>query len=129
MAKSKKPTKSNSKAKSSKKPAPKAAARPKASGKSTLGGFYRKLWSKPDMMEKFSSSPAGRDAVIAQSNLTPAHQKLVAKGCLRDVMQELAGVRAVAGANNTVNNVVSANGGVDCGHAECQAFMNAVKSA
>jgi hypothetical protein len=127
MAKSKKPTKkSNSKPKSSKKPASKAAARSKTAGKSTLGGFYRKLWSKPDLMEKFSSSPAGRDAVIAQSNLTPAHQELVAKGCLRDVMQELAG--APASPSNTVNNVVSANGGVDCGHPECQAFMNAVKS-
>jgi hypothetical protein len=128
MAKSKKPTKRNSKAKSSKKPASKAAARPKTAGKSALGGFYRKLWSKPDMMEKFSSGPAGRDAVIAQSNLTPAHQKLVAKGCLRDVMQALAGAPAVASANNTVPNYVSA-AAVDCGHPECQAFMNAVKPA
>jgi hypothetical protein len=126
MPKSKKPTKRNPKAKSSKKPAPRAAARPKTGGKSTLGAFYRKLWSKPDLMEKFSSSPAGRDAVIAQSNLTPAHQKLVARGCLRDVMQELAG--APAAASSTVPNYVH-DAGVDCGHPECQAFMKSVKPA
>jgi hypothetical protein len=127
MAKSKKPTKVKSKAKSSKKPASKAA-RPRTAGKSALSGFYRKLWSKPDLMEKFTSGPAGRDAVISQSNLTPAHRKLVARGCLRDVMQALAGAPAVASASNTVPNYVHA-AAVDCGHPECQAFMNAVKPA
>jgi hypothetical protein len=128
MAKSKKPTKVKPKAKPSKKPASKSAAPSKTAGRSALGGFYRKLWSKPDLMEKFSSGPAGRDAVIAQSNLTPAHRKLVAKGCLRDVMQALAGATAVSSANTTVPNYVH-DAGVDCGHPECQAFMNAVKPA
>jgi hypothetical protein len=110
MAKSKKPTKSRPKSKPTR--------------KVTLAGFFRKLWNKPKLLERFSSGKAGRAEVLGMFNLSTRHRKVLDEGCVRDIIQELAGVPRMAGAENTVINTADE---VTCGHPECKAFMRALK--
>ena len=110
MAKAKKPSKQ-------KRPARKPAA------KIELGAFFRKLWSKPALLEQFSASPQGRDQVLDKFNLSARHRDMLARGCMREIIPELAGVKAMAENNTVVNCSYQA----ECGHAECAAFMAAVK--
>lgn len=109
MAKAKKPSK--------KSPAKRAAA------KIELGAFFRKLWSKPALLEQFSASPQGRDQVLDKFNLSARHRDMLARGCMREIIPELAGVKAMAENSTVVNCSYQA----ECGHAECAAFMAAVK--
>jgi hypothetical protein len=141
MAKAKKPkTKANKSAARKPVAKAKAAGRSKAAGRTKtvrktspsggngLAGFLRKLSSQPDTLERFSSSPAGREQVLADSALSAPHKELLAKGCVRDIIGALAGVPA-ATQNNTVIIATANANQLECGHAECTAFMTAVKSA
>ena len=110
MAKAKRPSK--------KSPAKKAAA------KVDLAAFFRKLWSKPNLLEQFSASPEGRDQVLDKFNLSARHREMLVRGCMREIIPELAGVKAL-GENNTV---VCVGDEAECGHRECAAFFAAVKS-
>ena len=114
MAKAKKPSK--------KRPAKKAGAK-RPAAKIELRAFFRKLWSKPAMLEQFSASPQGRDQVLDKFNLSARHREMLVRGCMREIIPELAGVKAMADNNTVVNCGYQA----DCGHAECAAFMAAVK--
>lgn len=138
MAKAKKPKMKKSAAR---KPVAKAkaAGRSKAAGKTKtvrktspsggngLAGFFRKLSSQPDTLERFSSSPAGREQVLADSALSAPHKELLAKGCVRDIIGALAGVPTTSVQSNTIIVTTSANQ-LACGHPECQAFMEAAKA-
>lgn len=88
----------------------------------SLAAFFRKLWSRKDLLERFSSGPEARAEVLREFNLAPAHRKVLEKGCVRDIIGALAGVSAP---NSTV--VIDSSDVVTCGHAECEAFMSAVK--
>ena len=109
MAKAKKPTK--------KSPAKKASA------KIDLAAFFRRLWSRPALLEQFSASPEGRDQVLDKFNLAERHRDMLVRGCMREIIPELAGVK-VMGENSTV---VSSCYEAECGHRECAAFLAAVK--
>ena len=110
MAKAKKPTK--------KSPAKKASA------KIDLAVFFRRLWSKPALLEQFSASPEGRDQVLDKFNLSERHRDMLVRGCMREIIPELAGVKAMMGENSTV---VWSGDEAECGHRECAAFLAAVK--
>lgn len=100
----------------------KTGVKSKAPRRVKLAGFFRKLWSKPELMEKFSSSPAGRAEVLAQFNLSGAHKKLISEGCVRDIMQELAGFKPRTESSSVL--VCDDDGEhIDCGHPECKAFV------
>jgi|SRR5690242_15346878 hypothetical protein len=96
-----------------------------------LAAFFRSLWSKPGLLERFSSSPEGRAEVLKKFNLDPAHARMLEAGCVRDIIRELAGVKTggkptrMMMANSTVINCTD---DVDCGHEECRAFSLAVRS-
>jgi hypothetical protein len=110
------------------KPANRRSAR-KTAPRVPLAAFFRRLWSKPAMLERFSSSPEGRAEVLGKFNLHPDHTKILQAGCVRDVIRELAGVKPtkarMAFANSTV---INATDEVDCGHEECRAFSLAVRN-
>lgn len=106
----------------SKKPAKKSSAK-KAAAKIELGAFFRRLWSKPAMLEQFSASPEGRDQVLSKFNLAERHRDMLVRGCMREIIPELAGVKTMA-ENSTVVNCTDE---VECGHPECAAFMAVVK--
>lgn len=95
----------------------------KAPARVDLAAFFRKLWSKPAMLEHFSASPEGRDEVLAKFNLSPRHREMLTRACMREIIPELAGVKAMA-ENSTV---INSSDVAECGHAECTAFMAAVK--
>jgi len=105
----------------------------KAAPRVPLATFFRRLWSKPALLERFSSSPEGRAEVLDKFNLHPDHKQMLHKGCVRDVIRELAGVKTNSGPkrqrmileNSTVINCTDE---VDCGHAECAAFATAVRN-
>lgn len=118
MAKSRKPAR---------RPARKTAARV------PLAAFFRRLWSKPELLDRFSASPEGRAEVLAKFNLHPDHKEMLHKGCIRDVIRELAGVKPARGAKATRmmmanSTVINCTDDVDCGHMECRAFALAVRN-
>jgi hypothetical protein len=92
-----------------------------------LAAFFRRLWGKPALLERFSSSPEGRAEVLGKFNLHPDHARMLQAGCVRDVIRELAGVKPsrMTLANSTVINCTDE---VDCGHEECRAFALAVRN-
>jgi hypothetical protein len=98
-----------------------AKSRKPAKRKVGLAPFFRKLAKSPNLLEKFSSGEQGRTEVLGTFNLAARHRKMLAEGCIRDIISELAGVAP----NSTV--VVNSTDEVECGHAECEAFMNALK--
>jgi hypothetical protein len=115
----------------SSRPAKRRPAR-KAARRVPLAAFFRKLWSKPALLERFSASPEGRAEVLEKFNLHPDHKQMLHKGCIRDVIRELAGVKT-AGARPTRmmmanSTVINCTDEVDCGHEECAAFAAAVRS-
>jgi hypothetical protein len=91
--------------------------------KITLASFFRKLWSKPELLARFSKSRAARKEVAGQFNLSARHKKIVEGGCVRNIIGELAGVKAAAA--NTY--IIGAADTLACKHPECKAFMKAVK--
>jgi hypothetical protein len=91
--------------------------------KISLAAFFRKLWSKPELLARFSESPKGREEVLQQFKLSPKHKKLLIRGCMRDIIAELAGGPG-PGENSFIINAADT---VSCGHPECQAFMDAVE--
>ncbi len=91
--------------------------------KTSLPAFFRKLWSRPDLLERFSRSPKGRAEVLREFSLSARHQTILAAGCMRDILRELAGIKGVA--ENTY--IIGAADDVKCRHPECQAFMKAIK--
>ena len=98
-----------------------------------LATFFRKLWSKPALLERFSASPEGRAEVLDKFNLHPDHKEMLHKGCVRDVIRELAGVKTNSGAKRATmaldnSTVINATNEVDCGHPECSAFAMAVRN-
>jgi hypothetical protein len=99
-----------------------------------LAAFFRNLWSKPALLERFSSSPEGRAEVLKKFKLDPAHAKMLEAGCVRDIIRELAGVKAPRTAAKPTrmmvdnSTVINCTDDVDCGHEECQAFATAVRS-
>lgn len=112
-----------------KKPAAKAvkkAPAKRAAPRERLAAFFRKLYRQPALMEKFSSSSAGREQVLAKSDLTEEHRQVLTTGCMRDILV------ALSGASGTLNTSVSVGVGDDgggesdqlklCNHPECQAF-------
>jgi len=90
--------------------------------KTSLAAFFRKLWSKPALLARFSESRQGREGVLGQFKLSPRHKKLLVGGCMHDIIAELAGVKGT-----TRNIYVSVVPDLDCGHPECKAFIKAVK--
>ncbi len=95
--------------------------------KLALGAFFRALWKKPDLLDRFSAGPQERAQVLQQFNLTDAHRRLLQEGCVRHIIQELAGVKPTATGPGTENIVVFSPADVTCNHPECRAFMSAVK--
>ena len=91
----------------------------------SLTAFFGKLWAQPDLMERFSSGRPGRDEVVAKFNLSAADKKLVADGCVRDIIGELAGAKTSSEASSVLTT--DENGSVDCGHAECKAFVSTLR--
>ena len=116
-----KKTKTQAKAKS-------AARKPTAkAGAADLAAFFRKLWSQPDLLERFSSSAAGREEVLARFDLSEAHKALLVKGRVRDI---IAGLTSAPTPNtNTIVVSCTDDDRLDCGHDECKAFMVAVQTA
>jgi hypothetical protein len=102
----------------------KAAAAKSGAKKMTLGGFFRTLHQKPQMMDEFSSGPAGRKSVIEKSNLAPEHKKLLKDGCVPDIIRALAGVPATAKVADTTM-VVNCCDTLTCNHPHCAAFSKA----
>jgi len=105
----------------------KRATRRRSPGKRrrlSLAAFFRALWRKPDLLERFSAGGEARKAVLQQFDLSPAHRQVLTDGCVRDVIQELVGVPRTAELNQTV---ISTAEEVGCGHPECRAFMSALK--
>lgn len=108
----------------------KAPAR-RALPRERLAAFFRKLYKQPGLMEKFSSSAAGREEVLAKSDLTEEHRQILAAGCMRDILV------ALSGASETMNTTVSVGVGDEgdgdgdqlrlCNHPDCQAFRTAPK--
>jgi hypothetical protein len=90
--------------------------------KTSLAAFFRKLWSKPGLLERFSESPEGRGEVLRQFNLSAKHKKILIGGCMRDIIRELAGVKYSTETMTVINAAA-----VDCGHPECKAFTKAAK--
>lgn len=91
----------------------------------TLAGFFRALWKSPDLLERFASGKEGRAAVLRQLRVGEADRKLLAEGCVVDIIQALAGVKPGPGADNVV---IYSVGDVSCGHPECKAFMASLKN-
>ena len=122
MATKKKAKKSAAKATSRKAPAQRAPP-----PRERLAGFFRKLYKQPALMQKFSASAAGREAVLEKSDLTAEHRNVLATGCLRDI------IMALSGADCTVNCTIQCDpgdgGGSLCEHAECHAFRTATKQS
>jgi hypothetical protein len=90
----------------------------------SLAGFFRRLWGNHSLMARFSESREGRDEVLDRFQLSARHRKMLAEGCMRDIIRELAGVKKEAKESNTVVNCTDE---VECGHPECAAFMKAVR--
>lgn len=117
----------------SRKPAKRRPTR-KSARRVGLAAFFRDLWSKPALLERFSSSREGRAEVLGKFNLDPAHAKMLEAGCVREIIRELAGVKArktgVRATRMMMDNstVINCTDDVDCGHEECQAFATAVRS-
>ncbi|HZX96902.1 MAG TPA: hypothetical protein VFE90_20445 [Myxococcales bacterium] len=82
-----------------------------------------KLWSDPDLKDRFKQGRAAREQVVREANLSEHHGKLVVDGCVTHIMAELAGMDTTANTNGTIQIADM----VDCGHPQCQAFMNALK--
>lgn len=97
------------------------------SQKLTLAAFFRALWKKPALLDRFSAGPQQRAEVLQQFNLTDAHRRLLQEGCVRHIIQELAGVKPSATGPGSENIVIFSPADVTCNHAECRAFMAAVK--
>ena len=97
----------------------------RGSRKLSLAGFFRALWKKPELLDRFSAGADQRADVLRQFNLEARHRKLLEQGCVRDIIQELAGVKA--GAARAENTVIYAANEVSCGHPECRAFMASLK--
>jgi hypothetical protein len=93
-----------------------------------LAAFFRKLWSQPDLLERFSSSPAGREEVLARFDLSEAHKAVLVKGRVRDIIARLAGLQPTPD-SNTVIIACADDDRLDCGHDACKAFMVAVQTA
>lgn len=103
----------------------------KAAPRVGLAAFFRNLWSKPALLERFSSSPEGRAEVLKKYNLDPAHTRMLEAGCVRDIIRELAGVKATRRPTRMMmenSTVINCTDDVDCGHEECRAFSLAVRS-
>jgi len=92
--------------------------------KTSLAAFFRKLWSRPELLARFSRSPAGREEVLQGFNLSARHRRILVGGCMRDIIRELAGVSAKTAASNTI---IDCTDDPECGHPECKAFMKAVR--
>jgi len=94
----------------------------------SLAAFLRKLWSKPDLMERFSLSRAGRQSVLSEFNLSAKHSRLLLDGCVNDIIAELAGGKKAGMTNTAIINCDHGGEDCKCGHPECKAFMGAVAS-
>lgn len=108
-----------------------AARRPTAKGGAAdLAIFFNELSSQPDLLERFASSPAAREEIVARYALSEAHKALLVKGRVRDIISRLEGAE-IAPAYQTVTVRVScaADDRLNCDHDDCKAFMMAVKSA
>ncbi|HEY6909240.1 MAG TPA: hypothetical protein VI356_07720 [Myxococcales bacterium] len=105
------------------KPAKKSAGR-KAARPLSLAAFFRKLWGQRKQMEQFSTDPIRRRQIVDGSNLSPAHKRLLRRGCMKDIMAELVGVKLSA-ANSTI---IECADEVECGHPECEAFISATRN-
>jgi hypothetical protein len=115
--------KTQPKAKSAREPTAKAGA-------ADLAVFFRKLSSQPDLLERFSSSPAGREEILARYDLPEAHKALLVKGRVRDIISRLEGAQIAPAYQTVIIGVSCADDDrLNCGHDECKAFMVAVKSA
>jgi hypothetical protein len=97
------------------------------SQKLTLAAFFRALWKKPELLDRFSADPQQRAEVLQQFNLTDAHRRLLQEGCVRHIIQELAGVKISGTGPGSENTVIFATADVTCNHPECRAFMSALK--
>jgi hypothetical protein len=91
-----------------------------------LAAFLRRLWSKPDLMERFSQSREGRAQVIQEANLSARHAKLLMDGCVRDILVELAGATGLSENTTIIIDCDKNQADVSCGHPECQSFMATV---
>jgi hypothetical protein len=90
--------------------------------------FFRKLWSQPDLLERFSSSPAGREEVLARFALSEDHKALLVKGRVREIIAKLAAAQPIPD-SSTVIIACADDGQLYCGHDACKAFMVAVQTA
>jgi hypothetical protein len=91
--------------------------------KVSLAAFLRKLWSSAELMERFAESREGRREVLGRFNLSARHARLLLEGCVRDIVVELAGVTKMAENTTGIINCDDGGADVECGHAECIAFM------
>jgi hypothetical protein len=86
--------------------------------------FFKTIWKKRELLEQFGKGGEHREKVLEKFKMKTEHKEILKNGCVRDVIQELAGVRATSAAMNTV---ISSIEDVTCGHAECMAFSKATQ--
>jgi hypothetical protein len=114
------------KAKSSKKKSARAkkaaTGKPSAKRHSDLAGFFKKLYSRPAMMDAWAAGGDSRQKVIAKAKLSPEHQQLIASGCVPDILRELSGAPRTAKFAQSSVVVESEMGTLTCTHAACKAF-------
>jgi hypothetical protein len=105
--------------------ATKAPAKAKAPPRERLAAFFRKLYKQPKLMQKFTESAASRKEVLANTDLTPQHQDLLATGCVRDMIGALSG--AAPSDNTTISCLDDDGEAALCNHPDCNAFRAATK--
>ena len=94
----------------------------------SLAAFFRRLWATPGLLDRFSQSREGREEVLGRFKLSARHKRLLAEGCVRDIIAELAGVSLTKAQQTTIINCEDGGADVKCGHPECKAFMQSMAS-
>jgi hypothetical protein len=116
-----------------KKKAPAAAAKPGRDAQSALPEdtqrlhrFFRGLYQDPKKADQFNGGPKARQKLLAASDLSDAHKKLIKRGCIPDVIHALVGAPAIAAA---YTSMVDCQDGFACDHPECHALTAAANPA
>lgn len=108
-------------------PKARAKTRNRKAGVAELAAFFRALGTNPALLERFSSSPAGRARVLAKFNLSEEHESLLVRGRVQEIVGTL--VANMCTLENCTINVGDSPETADqlCDHADCNAFRVAAK--
>jgi hypothetical protein len=108
----------------------KAASAPRGAGAQAaipedtqrLHRFFRGLYEDPDKGDQFNGGPKARAKLLAASDLSDAHKKLIKRGCIPDVIHALVGAPKLAA---DMMFSVECQDSIACKHAECNALQAA----